>query len=42
MSLSKEQIANAVNLIEAICQDPNSVPFLEPVDWKELGLTDYP
>lgn len=42
MSLSKEQIANAVNLIEAICLDPNSEPFLEPVAWKELELIDYP
>ena len=42
MSLTKEQIANAVNLIDAICQDPNSEPFLEPVAWKELELIDYP
>ncbi len=42
MSLTKEQITNAVNLIEAICQDPNSEPFLEPVAWKDLELIDYP
>ena len=42
MSLSKGQIQNTINLIENICQDPNSEPFLEPVAWKELELLDYP
>ncbi len=42
MSLNKEEIAYAVQLIENISQDPNAYPFLEPVDWKELELLDYP
>ena len=31
----------AVALIDAISADPYSEPFLEPVEWKELGLLDY-
>ena len=31
----------AVALIDAISADPYSEAFLEPVEWKELGLLDY-
>ena len=40
--LSKDQITAAVSLIDQICQDPNSEPFVEPVDWQALQLLDYP
>ena len=42
MSLSNEQIQQAVNLIDTISTDPNAEAFLEPVAWQELGLLDYP
>jgi len=29
-------------LIDVISMDPNSEAFLTPVEWEELGLTDYP
>ena len=31
----------ALALIDAISADPYSEAFLEPVEWKELGLLDY-
>ncbi len=42
MKLSKEQIQGSINLLETVCSDPNAQPFLEPVDWQELELLDYP
>mmetsp|Transcript_6595 Transcript_6595/g.7551 ORF Transcript_6595/g.7551 Transcript_6595/m.7551 type:complete len:224 (+) Transcript_6595:214-885(+) len=29
-------------LLDKLMVDPELVPFLEPVPWKDLGLTDYP
>ena len=40
--LSKDQIQSALNLLETVSADPNAQPFLEPVDWQELDLLDYP
>lgn len=40
--LTKEQIQSACTFLDTICMDPNAQPFLEPVDWKELELLDYP
>lgn len=40
-SLSKEQIKNAVLLIDILSSDPNAEAFLTPVEWEELGLLDY-
>jgi hypothetical protein len=40
--LTKEQIQSACTFLDTICMDPNAQPFLEPVDWKELDLLDYP
>ena len=31
-----------MKLIDVISSDPNAEAFLEPVDWKELELLDYP
>lgn len=31
-----------MNLLDTICADSNASPFLEPVDWHELDLLDYP
>jgi hypothetical protein len=42
MSLSKDQIQSCTQLLDTICADPNAQPFLEPVDWQELDLIDYP
>lgn len=29
-------------ILKQIQQKPDSAPFLEPVDWEQYGLTDYP
>ena len=42
MSLTEADVQDALNLIDTISQDANAMPFLEPVDWKGLGLDDYP
>jgi len=40
--LKKEDYGKVKSMIESIEQDPNADPFLEPVQWQELGLLDYP
>ncbi len=31
-----------IDLLQQFIEDPECWPFLEPVDWKALGLLDYP
>ena len=40
--LVRDDFSKCVKIIESIESDPSSVPFHEPVAWKELGLLDYP
>lgn len=42
MVLSEEQKARAADVLKQLMGRPDAVHFLEPVDWKELGLLDYP
>lgn len=40
---SEEDLMNAMlKLVYAFLGRPESAPFAEPVDWKQLGLLDYP
>jgi hypothetical protein len=40
--LKKEDYAKMAALLGQLEKEPNAAPFLEPVDWKALGLQDYP
>ncbi|CDW80938.1 bromodomain containing protein [Stylonychia lemnae] len=40
--IKKDDIPKIKALIQSIEDDPNAEPFLEPVQWQELGLDDYP
>lgn len=40
--LKKEDTQKVKDLLKSIEDDPNAQPFLNPVDWQELGLHDYP
>ena len=40
--LKPEHKDHLLLLIADLRKDPNSYPFLEPVNWKELGLLNYP
>ena len=40
--LSKDQIQAAATFVDTLSADPNAHNFLQPVDWKELQLDDYP
>eukprot|EP00347_Sterkiella_histriomuscorum_P009971 403339178 len=40
--IKKEDIPKIKQMIESIEEGPNAEPFLEPVQWQELGLVDYP
>ena len=35
-------MAAMTKIINTLMQRPDSVPFREPVDWRGLGLYDYP
>jgi len=41
-TIQKEDYAKMAKLVEKISKEPNAEPFLMPVDWKALGLQDYP
>lgn len=41
-SLSKEDIPKIKSIIEELEADERSFDFLEPVDYIQLGLDDYP
>ena len=40
--LSKEESQKCSKLIEMLLQEPDSLEFRHAVDWKGLGLEDYP
>ena len=40
--ISKEHISKLKRIFDEIENNPNSFEFREPVDWKELGLNEYP
>jgi hypothetical protein len=40
--IAKNWKEEAKKILALLRKNPNSVWFLEPVDWKGLGLTDYP
>jgi len=40
--IKKEDHPKIIALLKSIEDDPNAEPFLEPVQWQELGLLDYP
>lgn len=40
--MKKEDFSKMIALISQIEKEPNSQPFLDPVDWKALDLQDYP
>ena len=40
--LSKDDKEACAKLLKKLTDNPQSEPFREPVNWKELGLTDYP
>lgn len=35
-------LAAMVGLVDELCRDDSAMAFLEPVNWKALGLMDYP
>eukprot|EP00461_Guttulinopsis_vulgaris_P003584 UN03585 len=37
-----ESLAQCLAIIRGLMSKADAMPFLEPVAWKELGLTDYP
>lgn len=41
-NLEEDLIAAMLKLVYAFLGRPESSPFSEPVDWKNLGLMDYP
>lgn len=41
-TIRREDYSKLLNLLGHIEKEPNAAPFLEPVDWKNLGLNDYP
>ena len=40
--LSREDTTRCLKVIETLLNDPESYEFRVPVDWKGLGLEDYP
>ena len=40
--VTKEELSKIKKIIEDLEQHPSIGLFLEPVPWKEIGLTDYP
>jgi hypothetical protein len=40
--LGKEEIRKLKIIINCLCESNDSFDFREPVDWKDMGLTDYP
>ena len=41
-AITKEELTKVKKVIEGLEKTQNIGLFLEPVPWKELGLTDYP
>ena len=39
---TREELEQCKSLLTNIMDMPQAGAFLEPVDWKTLGLTDYP
>lgn len=40
--IKKEDFNKMLMLLNQLEKETNAAPFLEPVDWKALGLQDYP
>jgi hypothetical protein len=40
--LGKEDLKRVNVVLQKLQDDPESVEFRQPVDWKYMGLTDYP
>jgi hypothetical protein len=40
--ISKEELRRLKIVINCLCESNDSFDFREPVDWKGMGLTDYP
>ena len=40
--MSREETNKCLKIVEALMTDPESYEFRVPVDWKGLGLEDYP
>lgn len=40
--MKREDLAKAITLLQSIEEDPQSIEFKQPVDYKGLGLADYP
>lgn len=40
--LGKEEIRKMKIIVNCLYESNDSVDFREPVDWKGMGLTDYP
>ena len=41
-SQTKEELDHCKSLLKTIMDMHGATAFLDPVDWKALGLTDYP
>lgn len=42
MASAVEQMKSCAKLLAFLTTHKDAVPFLEPVNWKEWGLMDYP
>ena len=42
LPITKEESGKLKEIIEGIEADPRAYDFLIPVDWKAMGLEDYP
>lgn len=40
--IKKEDFNKMLTLLNQLEKETNAAPFLEAVDWKALGLVDYP
>ena len=40
--MSSNDLSKAQNLIKQLCEQPESAYFLHPLDYRRLGLYDYP